>query len=184
MKFLERKEILYDPEIFKARPDTTTALRIHSEYIRRHSPKPFPVFLEVDRSSSKFDDLWHYPLNDRTVFSREISMPAIINLERPDWRLTKVGIVPQQKMKVWVGNLLLQEAEWFPLRGDLVVYNGYRHLIVNVVLEPTAYWHQTNVWLGLVLETTIPPEGDARPNPFVTATVPSERRQTKALPEA
>ena len=149
MRFSDRREFLYDPELFRASPDVDTALKIHSEYIKRSSPRPLPRFLEVDRRSSKIDHLWHVPLDDRTVFSRVIDMPAIIQFERPDWRLTRVGLVPQQKCKVWMGNLLLQEADWFPMRGDMVYWNGYRHMIINVVLDPSAFWQQTNVWLGL-----------------------------------
>lgn len=181
MKYTERREWHYDPELFK-RLDVQTALKIYSEYVRKHSPVPFPKFFEVDRASSKVDELWHMPLDDRTQFKRTLDVPAIIQFDRPDWRLTKVGIVPKQKSKIWLGNLILQELDYFPTRGDLVYYNGYRHMVINVVLEPNAYWHQTNVWMGLVCETVIPADGDARPviNPAVTA--PAER--TKLLPEA
>ena len=139
--------------------------------------------MEVDRRSSKIDHLWHVSLDDRTVFSRVIDMPALVNFERPDWRLTRVGLVPQQKARVSLGNLLLQEADWFPMRGDMFYWNGYRHMIVNVVFEPNAFWQQTNCWLGLVVETVIPAEGDARPvaNPGVP--VPREIIQTRPEPE-
>ena len=90
--------------------------------------------MEVDRSSAKVDALWHVPLDDRTVFSRVFEMPVIIQFEKPDWRLTRVGIVPQQKTVVWMANSVLQEVDWFPMRGDMMFYNGYRHMIVNVVL--------------------------------------------------
>ena len=160
------------------------ALSIHDEYIRTASPRPYIKFFEIDRRSEKYDQLWHVSLDDRTVFSRVIELPVVIQNERPDWRLTRVGIVPQQKYKVYMSNLSLQRAEYFPMRGDLMYYNGYRNMIINVVLEPTAYWHQTNVWLGLVCETCIPADGDARPLINPGEPPPSERIQTRPLPEA
>ena len=183
MRFLERKDFLYNPDLF-VRADTQVALAMHSEYIERGSPRhPLPKFFEVDRRSNKLDHLWHVPLDDRTVFSRVIEMPALFQAERPDWRLTRVGIVPHQKFKVWMGNLILQKVDWFPVRGDLVYYNGYRHMIINVVMEPSAYWQQTNVWLGLVCETVIPAEGDARPVVDPGVAIPRELVQTRPWPE-
>lgn len=155
---------------------------MHSEYVERGSPRPLPKFFEVDRRSNKLDHLWHVPLDDRTVFSRVIEMAALFQSERPDWRLTRVGIVPHQKFKVWMANLLLQKADWFPMRGDLVYYNGYRNMIVNVFMEPSAYWGQTNVWLGLVCETVIPAEGDAPPVLNPGQAVPAELIQTQPWP--
>ena len=139
--------------------------------------------MEVDRRTAQIDALWHVPLNDRTVFSRVFEMPIIVTKERPDWRLTRVGLVPQQKHKIWMANLILQEVDWFPLRGDLMYFNGYRHMIINVVLEPEAYWQQTNVWLGLQCETIIPADGDARPVLNQGEIVPRELMQTRPLPE-
>jgi hypothetical protein len=182
VRFNERKEFHYDPEIFRL-SDTQTALRIHAEYVRKGSPRPMPRFFEVDRRSAKIDALWHVPLDDRTVFSRDFEMAALIQRERPDWRLTRVGIVPQQKHKFWLANVILQEMDYFPMRGDMIFYDGYRHMIVKPVLEPSSYWHQTNVWLGLVCETVIPAEGDARPVPNVALPVPAEIMQTRPLPE-
>jgi hypothetical protein len=180
--FTERKQWVYDQKNF-ALHDVQTALAIHAEYVRAYSPIPPPTFFEVDRGSRKYDPLWHVPLTDRTVFSRQITdLPAILQKERPDWRLTKIGLVPQQKWKVWLANLHLQKVDWFPNRGDMMYFDGYRHMIINVVLEPNAYWQQTNVWLGLVCETTIPADGDARPllNPGLAA--PSELVQTNPNP--
>lgn len=179
MRFTERKEWLYDADLFK-RADTQTALRIHREATVKHSARPRPQFLEVDRRSCKIDQLWHVPLDDRTSFSRSIEMPAINSFMRPDWRLTKVGIVPQRQDKFTLSNLVMQELDYFPLRGDMVHWNGYRYMIINVVLEPNAYWHQTNVWTGLVCECIIPPDGDARPLLNTGILVPSER---SVLPE-
>lgn len=163
--------------------DTQTALNVHAEYIQRMSPRPYPKFYEVDRRSEKSDDLWHVSLDERTVFSRIIEMPVLVQAERPDWRLTRVGIAPLQKYKVWMANLLLEKADWFPMRGDIMYYNGYRNMIINVVLEPTSYWQQTNVWLGLVCETCIPADGDARPLLDPGTPPPAERIQTRPLPE-
>lgn len=183
MKFTERKEWLYDPALFK-RFDTQTALKIHAEYVRRHSGVPAPKFFEVDQSSAKYDELWHFPLDNRTVFRRTMDIPAIVQIERPDWRLTKVGLVPKQKTKFWLGNLILQEFDYFPTRGDMIYYNGYRQMIINAVLDPNAYWQQTNVWLGMVVEAVIPAEGDARPVLDASKPAPSEIKQTRPLPEA
>lgn len=180
MKFTERREWLYDPQVFK-RSDVQTALRINREATRKHSGKPYPVFMEVDRRSAKYDALWHVPLNDRTQFSRVLPIPAINTFERPDWRLTKVGIVPQRKDKFTLSHLLLQEADYFPVRGDMVFWNGYRYMIIKVVLDPQGYWQQTNVWLGLVVECVIPPDGDARPLIDLSVAVPAEILQTNQV---
>jgi len=184
VRFNERKEFLYDPELFTL-ADTQTALGIYAEYVRRHSPRPLPKFMEVDRGSARYDALWHVPLDERTAFSRVIDMPCIIQFERPDWRLTRVGIVPSQKHKVTMANNVLRDPaiDWFPQRGDMMFYNGYRHMIVNVVLDPSAFWQQTNVWMGLVCETVIPAEGDARPLLDVGNAAPREIMQTRPLPE-
>lgn len=173
MKFTERREWLYDPQVF-GRADTQTALRIHAEATRKFSARPTPRFFEVDRRSAKYDALWHMPLTDRTLFSRALDIPAINTFERPDWRLTKIGIVPNRKDKFTLSNLILQQADYFPVRGDMVFWNGYRYMIVNVVLEPNGYWQQTNVWLGLVVECVIPAEGDARPLLDLSQAAPAE----------
>ena len=183
MRFIERKQWLYDPELFR-RSDTQTALSIHKEYTRKHSPRPYPKFFEVDHRSQIIDDLWHMPLDNRTVFSRVLEIPAINSHERPKWSLTQVGLFPQRSDKFTLSNLHLQEFDYFPDRGDQIYYNGYRYMIVNVVLEPQGYWHQTNVWLGLVVECIIPPDGDARPVLDPGNAVPSEISQTSPLPEA
>lgn len=162
MRFEERKDWLYDTALFK-RSDVVTAMRIHREATRKFSPRPPPKFYEVDRASCKYDSLWHMPLDNRTVFSRTLEIPAVNRFEKPDWRLTKLGIVPQRRDTFILDHLLLQEFDYFPVRGDLVYFNGYRYMIVNVELAPEGYWQQTNVWLGLACVCMIPPEGDARP---------------------
>lgn len=174
MKFNERKMFLYDEEVFK-RSDTTTALRIYKEYIQKHSPRPTPKFFEVDRGGTEFDQLWHMPTGPRTQFSRTIDLPVLNVFEKPDWRLTKLGIVPQRRDKFIASNLHLQEYDYWPERGDQVFWNGYRYQIINVVLDPSAYWQQTNVWLGLYMEAIIVPEGDARPLTDLGVTIPAEK---------
>jgi len=174
MKFNDRKDFLYDPTLF-SRADTQTALKINAEYIRKFAPNPRPKFFEINKTSVEIDKLWHVPTGQRTPISREIEVPCLNMFERPDWRLMKVGLVPVRKDKFLCSNLILQELDYFPSRGDLVAWNGYRYAIINVVLDPTAYWHQTNVWMGLYVECSIAPEGDASPVTNVMATVPAER---------
>lgn len=183
MKFNERKQWTYDPEVFR-RSETNIALTIHAEYVKKFSGRPTPTFLEVDRRSAKIDALWHVPLDDRTHFSRSLEMPAIIQFQKPDWRLTKVGITPQKKLNAWLANLLMQEHDYFPVRGDLLIYEGYRYMIINVVLPPEAYWQQTNVWMGMVCECSLPPEGDARPLIDTQTVAPAELGNRRPLPEA
>lgn len=180
MKFTERKEFTYDAEVFK-RSDTQTALKIHDEYVRKSSRIPLPAFFEVDRDINKTDDLWHMPLTERTIFSRRLEIPAIIMFERPNWLLTKLGIQPVVRSKFWLSNLGLQAADYFPAQGDFISHNGYRCMVNKVVLEPGAFWQQTNVWLGLVCETIIAPEGDARPIQDINLQVPAEKVGTPAI---
>lgn len=175
MRFTERKEWTYDPALF-ARGDSQIALRMHAEYVQKFSAQPYPKFFEVNRKDSNVDSLWHVPLDNRTVFSRTLEIPAINVFERPDWRLTKLGLVPTRKDKFWMSNLALQEFDYFPERGDQVYWNGYRYTLINIVLDPSAYWQQTGVWLGLVCECIIAPQGDARPNVDISVAAPSELR--------
>jgi hypothetical protein len=183
MKYTERKEWLYDPALF-LRSDTQTALGMHSEFIRATSPRPPPKFFEVDHATAKYDDLWHFPLDSHNQFARTLDIPTIVKQEKANWRLTKAGLVPQQKIQLWLGNLILKELDYIPVRGDLVFFQGYRYVIVNAVPNPEAYWQQTNVWLGMVADAIIPAEGDARPllNPSEAAA--GEIRQTRPVAEA
>jgi hypothetical protein len=192
MRYAERKEFLFDSEIFK-RYDTQNALRIYAEYVRVGSPQPYPRFFVVDRNDNAVDDLWHMPVTERTVFSRELDIPALAKFERPDWRLTKLGIVPTQRFKFILANLHLHPVDdsakqeqmftgkpalrfdYFPQRGDQVFYIGYRLMITKVVPEPESYWGQTNVYLGLVCEACIAPEGDARPIADLSKAAPAEQ---------
>jgi hypothetical protein len=183
VKFSERREYLYDQELF-GRPDVRTALTIAAEYTRMHTPKnPMPTVLEVDRRSEKIDPLWHVSLDERTVFSRQFEIPSLVKSRQLNVNYTRVGLVPQQMCRFWFSNLDLQDKDWFPMRGDMVIFNGYRNLIVNVVLEPDQFWQQTNVWLSLACDTIIPAEGDARPVVNASTTVPRERYQTRPMPE-
>lgn len=183
VKFTERKEFLYDPAVFK-RADVVTALRLNAEYTKAHSPNnPYPTVFEVDRANARIDPVWHVSLDERTVFSRQFQMPMIIKTTKPDWRLTKVGIVPQQRSEMWFSNLHLAEVDWWPMRGDFVYWNGYRNMIVDVELRPENFWQQTNVWLCVVCRTIIPAEGDARPVTNPAVLVPREIIQTRPAPE-
>lgn len=182
MLFSARKEWTYDPAMFK-RSDVQTALSIHKEYTSKASPVPYPRFYEVNHDQALYDSLWHFSLDDRTKFSRVLDIPCINTFNRPDWRLTKLGLRPQRQDKFTMSNLLLQAADYFPTRGDFVYFNGFRYEIINVVLEPNGYWQQTGVWLGLVVECFIPAEGDARPAPNLGTPTPAEISQTRPLPE-
>jgi len=173
VKYTERKEFLYDPDIF-LRSDTATALKIYDEFVRKHSPIPRPRFFEVRRDPAVIDKLWHGPSTDRIEFSREIDLYAINQFQKPDWRLTKIGIVPQRKDNFITSNLLLKEINYFPTRGDFVYWQGYRYLIVNAVPPPEAYWQQTGVWLGINVECVVAPEGDARPLKDLSHAAPIE----------
>jgi hypothetical protein len=186
MRYTERKEFTYDSDLLSL-DDTQTYLTIHAEYVKAYSPKPYPKFFEVDRQEGKIDDLWHMPLTERTTFSRTLDVPAIVNFEKPDWKLTKLGLRPLQRFKFWLANqhlMPMDEAakaeqnpirlDYFPLRGDLIYYIGYRLMIINVVLDPKSYMGQTNLWLGLVCEACIVPDGDAKPIPDLSKPAPSE----------
>ena len=175
MKFTERKDFLYDTNVFK-RADTQTALKMNAEYTRVHSARPLPKFFEVDRNQP-IDSIRHFPLSDRTKFSREVQMPAINTFQRNKWKLTRRGQYAQREDNFYLSNLLLEEADYFPVRGDQVFWSGYRYQIVNVVLDPNGYWHQTNVWLGMLVECVIPPEGDGRPPINPAEVMPSEATQ-------
>jgi hypothetical protein len=173
VKFSERPDFLYDPAL-AGLAETTTALKIHDEYVRQLSARPAPLFLEVDRAVSQVDTLWHVPMVGRTQFSRQIRVPAINTFERPQWNVTPVGMVPQRKDRFWLSNLGLQRVDWFPNRGDMVAWNGYRYALIDVVIAPEGYWGQTGVWLGLYVVAVVVPEGDAAPLDNVNMVVDPE----------
>lgn len=162
MKFTERKEFLTDPELF-GRNDVLIAQRLHAEYTKTHSPKPFPKFFEVDRDESKYDDLWHAPVNRRMQYSRSLDVPCLNKFIKPDWRLTNIGLIAQRRDDFIISYLVLKELDYFPVRGDGVYWNGYRYIILNAVLDPESYWQQTNAWTGMRVECVIQADGDAAP---------------------
>lgn len=162
MRYTERPEFPYDPAVFKLR-DTQMALRIYDEATRKHSARPSPVFFEVDRATEKLDPLWNVPLTGREVISRNFELPCINSFQKNEWTLTKLGIVPQRRDEFTLSHLSLIKIDYFPNRGDYVLYNGYRYQIIHVEIPGGAYWHQTNVWLGIQIRCIIPPDGDGKP---------------------
>jgi len=171
MRFLERRDFTYDPNLFRL-ADTQTALKIYAEWIQRYTPQPQPVFFEVDRSVARIDPLWHMPLTDRTQFSRELKLPTVnIGKEKKQWTLDpKTNVLtPKQRDVFLLAHNHLEKFDYWPLKGDFIYYNGYRFLIVEVEIPREAYWQQTNVWMGLNCHSEIALEGDAKPmvNPGV-----------------
>lgn len=164
MRFTERKDFLTDPAVF-GRADTVTALRVYASYVRAHSAKPPPRFFEVDRSDSEIDPLWHTSVSARLKYSRELDILALNKFQKPDWKLTRLGITPQRRDDFLLAFNVLKEVDYFPERGDRVYWNGYRYVILNVVIDPESYWQQTNQWVGLRVECIVPPDGDAKPLP-------------------
>lgn len=147
--------------------DVQTALKINAEYICRHSPNPRPRFMEVDRSTNRIDPLWHIPTDGdgRTPISRTLDIPAINQFSKNKPILTATGLVHVRFDQFIVANLTLSspEVDYFPTRGDFVFWNGFRRVIINVDLHENSFWQQTNVWLCLVVECVIAPEGDTKP---------------------
>ena len=184
MRFNDRKEFLYDGLLWK-RNDVKTAAGIHSEYTRKHAPFPHAKFFEVDRAEQQIDDLWHVPVASRTPYTSRSPMeiPALHQFDKPDWRLTKLGLYAQRNDRVLISNLILQEFDWFPVRGDKMFYNVYRYMVINVVIPPDAYWAQTNFWLGLLLECMIAPEGDAKPGINAEVLSPAEIGSSAKIPD-
>lgn len=174
MRFTERKEFLYDPEVFGLY-DTQTALKIYTEFVVKYGPVPQPVFLEVDRRDQKFDPLWHTPVGPRTMFSREFAMPVVNRFEKPKFKRTRFGVQPKKVDYFLMAHNILSQVDYFPLHGDQIIWNGYRYTIVDIMMDPECYWHQTNVWMGLYVVAVVPPDGDAKPvlNPAVR--VPAEK---------
>lgn len=162
MRYSERPEFPYDPAIFKL-SDTQTALRIYDEAVRKHGPRPPPVFYEIDRSAEKLDPVWNVPLTGRDTVARKLDVPCINLHPKNNWTMTAQGLVPQQKDNFILSHLSLIKFDWFPNRGDLVVFKGYRYMIIHVDIPGEAYWQQTNVWLGLEVQCIVPPDGDGRP---------------------
>lgn len=175
MKFNQRKDFQYDTELC-SRQDTMIALKIHDEYVKKCSSQPVPTFCEVNISQDSIDPLWHQPVAQRQQYTRTLSIPSIVQFEKPDWKLTALGLTPTQRYKFWMSMLSLRDTyDYFPCRGDRVLWNGYRLMITEATVDPGAFWHQTNVWLGLVASCQIVPDGDAAPQPGAASMLfPSE----------
>lgn len=163
MRFHERKQFDVEPEVFSA-VDAQQAMKFHEEWLTRHSTRPRPRFFEIDVRHQKIDPLWHIPTSDRTPFSRQLDIPAIVGFGRATSHdLTKIGRTPQRTTQFLLSHNVLKAIDYFPLEGDLVYWNGYRTIITKVFLDPEGYWQQTNLWLGLYVETVIAPRGDSKP---------------------
>lgn len=182
MKFTERREFTYDSEVFK-KMDVQTALKIHAEFVRKGSPIPQPKFFEVSRQPGEIDPLWHTPTGPRTTFTRELAVPAIVQFDKLDWRVTLMGRQPRQTARAWLANLILQELDYFPVPGDLVFWGGYRFGIISLEFEPNSYWGQTNVWLGIIAKMAIVADGDASPAVDPSKALPAEVSASKARPK-
>lgn len=174
MKYTERKEFVYDPKLGDLR-DTRVALALADEYCRKFGSNPTPRFFEVDRSVGTIDELWHMPKAIRTKFLRELDIYAINQFQKPDWRLSKLGITYQRRDVFWMSNLSLAKADYFPLRGDQVYWSGYRYIIIDVGVNPEAYWGQTGVWTSLIVTCIVPAAGDAIPAFPQSKLAPAER---------
>lgn len=174
MLYTERKEFVYDPQLGELY-DTKQALKLADEYCRRYGSRPTPRFFEVDRAVENVDPYWHIPKSVRTKFSRELDIYAINQFQKPSWPLTKLGITYQRKDLFWISNIALATANYFPLRGDMVYWTGYRYVIIEVNVPPEAYWGQTGVWTSLTVTAVVPADGDAIPS-FPKDTIgPAER---------
>ena len=178
MRYTDHKQFEYDPQMFSL-SDTTTALKIYDEYVRRFSPRMMtPKFFEVD-SSQQIDPVRHFPVAARTQFTERspIDLPAIIKFSKPDWRLNRNVLQPKRPTELHVSHLSLKQLDYFPGLGDIVSWGGYRWEIVSAVPPPEAYWGQTNVWLGLLIEVSLAADGDARPVQDYTEPAPAEIRK-------
>ena len=184
MRYTDRKEFTYDPQLFK-RYDVITAKKFHRQHVEAHSPRsPLPKVFEIDRQSATIDPLWHYDTNPRKQFSRELDMPGIYKQDRLNWSLRRYGKVAEQKMTVILDANILEELDYFPSRGDIVYWSGYRWCMTEVNLDPAGYWQQTNVWLGLSVTCYIDVEGDERPsiNPGIVSPAEVSKSLQPATP--
>lgn len=105
--------------------DTTTALRFYREWVHRSSVQngQQPRFFEADRSPAQMDPLWHTPKADeRTQYTRRspMELPAVNQFQKPDWKITRLGITPGRRDNFLVSTLDLQALDYFPTRGDAV----------------------------------------------------------------
>lgn len=175
MKYTERLEFTYDPQIGTI-GDTATALAVADEYVSRCSPNPYPTFFEVDRSIApeNVDPMWGTPRGPRTLFSRTLQIPAINMFGTQTFRVWWNRVTTRGD-RFWIANLALQRADYFPVQGDMVFWNGYRITIVNVSIPGESYWGQTGVWTGLVVDCFLPPYGDAKLPGDLSQIAPAER---------
>lgn len=198
MKYEERKLFRFDTKLFKSN-DVVTALAIQHEYVVKHSGyitgRPAPRFFEVDREATSIDPLWHNQTTARTQFSRVLDIPAINYHQRNNWVNDRAGLKPTRTDRFWLSHLSLIDRatcdefkselhtpalkefagqNYFPTKGDCVFWDGYRYELVDVVVEGSAYWQQSGVWLGIVVVAMIVPDGDAPPLVDLSERAPSE----------
>lgn len=161
MLFEDRKEFRYDPELAEL-GDTPVVLRMFDEYVRAYSPKPPPKFFEVERKVENIDPIYHMPVATSPVYSRTFAdIPTINQFSKPSWKLTRLAISYQRRDFFWLSYLSLKKVNWWPLRGDQVDWNGYRYMLLEVVLPPECYIAQTGAWTGIVVDCIVPADGDA-----------------------
>jgi hypothetical protein len=165
MRYSERPEFPYDTEVFKLK-DTQTALRIYAEMTKKHSARPTPRFLEVNRDIADLDPLWHTTADGKEKIKRQLDIPAINIFPngKNEWMMTPQGMLPQRRDDFILSHKALIEFDYFPVQGDYVLWNGYTYMLKTVVIPGEAYWHQTNVWLGLQVKCIIPAVGDGMPS--------------------
>lgn len=174
MLFTDRTNFTYDPEL-GALGDTVVALAMADEYITKFGARPTPKFFEVDRSAGvTIDPQWGTPRATRTQFSRELTIPAVNKFDNQNFRLWWNKVTTRGD-RFWVSNLGLQRANYFPIQGDQIFWNGYRVTIINVNVSPEAYWGQTGVWTSLMVDCILAPYGDAMAPANLSALNPGER---------
>jgi len=147
------------------RSDVQTALKINKEAVEKHSPEHLrPRFFEVEPGQMR-EDVFHAPLTGRTLWTPRspILVPAINLFQKPDWRVKMAGIIPKRQDNFIISHLTLKELDYYPGPGDYIFWNGYRYAILQAAPPPESYWHQTNVWLSILVEAVIAPEGDGVP---------------------
>ena len=178
MRYHDRKEFTYDPQLFH-RYDVITAKKLHRQYTEIHSPRnPLPQIFEVDRKSSTIDPVWNYETKSHNQFSRTLDVPGIYKQDKLNWSLRKYGQVAEQKINVILSALTLETLDYFPSRGDIIYYGGYRWAMTDIDMDPAGFWQQTNVWLGLAVVAVIDYEGDARPLANPGEAAPAELSQS------
>ena len=183
MKFSDRIQFTFDPQLGTI-GDTVTALGLADEYVTRFAPNPPPRFFEVDRpkGGENLDELWGTNKTRRLQFTdRVLNIPALNQFSsqsfRPWWnRVTTRGD------RFWISYLGLQRADYFPIVGDQVYWNGYRLTIINVNVPPESYWGQTGIWTALTTDCVLAPYGDALLPPDLSRPAPNELAGNVNLP--